>query len=588
MLCHDKWHSTSNLRTMKKFVLLISLIVLLSEFTSGQNMEIEWQQCYGGSENDAAADILISGNYYYILGSTLSDDGDISYLHGGQDGWLIKAYHTGEIIWEKSYGGSNGDHLLRILPAPENTFYLLGSSFSSDGDISNDPYPNSTDFWILKVDSVGNILWDKILGGNILDQLWTGITTDDGGVVAFGWTGSTDGDITTSYGGYDMWMVKINNEGEKEWDFSIGTDGLDFGQAIIQTSEGGFLVGGTSYIGEGGNLTCEPFNYNTEAILVKLDADRNIEWQQCYGGSEHDGATALAEVSDGYVFGGYASSNDGDISGWHGEGDIWIVKVDYFGNIIWQKCLGGSRFEGNAKLTITDDEDIIVSGCTQSIDGDVTGNHTISEYEHDIWIVKLSSEGELIWEQCFGGIWDEQVSFGFIKKDDSNFVIAGQTDYGPSFDVQCTPHGGLYDKDYWVFEIKDTSTNIISTQTTDNATKVYPNPARDYVIFELNPSVISKSTVIPNTGAGTSAGVRNPPERATTVKQGDSSFQPAGQTQGFGMTVVVVNIFGQTITKLPVKAEKTVWDTRDVQNGIYFYSVELEGNLINGKIVIQK
>ncbi|NOX45348.1 MAG: hypothetical protein GXO89_00035, partial [Chlorobi bacterium] len=212
---------------MYRTKIIMMLFALYTGLLYGQNLQIEWQQCYGGSENEAVSDILIHDDYYYILGSTESENGDIGFLHGGQDGWLIKANSAGEIIWEKTYGGSNGDHLLRILPSPDNCFYLLGSSYSSDGDITNDPYPSSTDYWIIKINTSGNILWDRILGGNMLDQMWTGTSTNDGGVVAFGWSNSNDGDISSPYGSNDMWMVKLNSEGDKEWDFSIGTDGQD-------------------------------------------------------------------------------------------------------------------------------------------------------------------------------------------------------------------------------------------------------------------------------------------------------------------------------------------------------------------------
>ena len=460
-----------------KIILSVKIVIIFQIQVSSQSLNIEWQGCYGGTDTEYPEDILALADGYLVAGATKSNNGDIYFNHGATDGWLFKIGNESSIIWEKTYGGSLGDGIFRIFPADENNFYLLCSANSSDGDISFDPYPETADYWILKVNSNGEIIWDKILGGNGDEQMWTGTVTSDGGIIAFGWTTSNDGDVSIYYGGYDMWLVKLNGDGEKECDFSIGTDGFDFGQAIIQTSDGGFLVGGSSAIGNGGNLICTPQSWAAEAILVKLDASLNIEWKQCYGGSDHDGVTALAEISDGYIFGAYVNSNDGEISGWHGDNDIWIVRTDLWGNIIWQNCFGGSLSEFTSKIIVTDDDDILISGSTQSTDGDVTGNHTISEYKYDIWMVKLNSAGELLWEKCFGGIWDEQVNFGFIKKTDSNFVIAGQTDYGPSFDVNCTPHGGLYDKDLWVFEIKDTLTSVQTNVAFELNLKVCPNPA---------------------------------------------------------------------------------------------------------------
>ncbi len=513
---------------------------------------MEWQNCFGGSDDDHAYDIFATQNGYLIAGGTKSNDGNISYNHGATDCWLIKTNNTGDLIWEKTYGGSYGDGVFRIFPADGNSYYLLCSSYSSNGDISNDPYPESTDYWIVKIDSVGNIIWEKIIGGNGDDQLWTGTCTDDGGVVAIGWTASNDGDVTTYFGAYDMWMVKLNSEGAKEWDFTLGTDWFDYGQAIIQTSDGGFLVGGASAIGEGGNLTCEPFNSYAEAILVKLDADRNIEWQQCYGGSEHDGVWELLELVDGYLFVGYGSSGDGDLtgSGWHGEGDIWVVKIDFWGNIIWQKCLGGSSYESALRFFQTLDDGFIIAGRTKSQDGDVIGNHSLSEYDNDIWLVKISSEGDLLWQQCIGGQGDERLDFGIIKKSDSNFVIAGQTDFGPSYDVQCTPHsiGGI--PDFWVFEIKDTTTNIIGQSDNKFGLKVYPIPAKDYVCFEYNLSSVKNESII----------------------------------EIFNIQGIKVKSFILTETK-----GLKVWDTRQINQGMYFYQLNSMGNVLNrGKIFIVK
>jgi hypothetical protein len=510
-----------------------------------QNLQIDWQTCLGGSESDYAMDMLELENGYLILGNTYSNDGDISNNHGVNDLWLVRVDSTGSILWERSYGGSESDGSSRILYAGENNFYILGTAFSSDGDISNDPYPDTPDYWIVKIDSTGAILWDKIVGGNQGEVLFTGSPTIDGGVIAIGHTYSNDGDVSVNYGGADTWMVKISSDGELEWDFTIGTDWIDKGQAVIQTSDGGYLAESSSMLGNGGNITCEPHSSYTEGVLFKLDADRNIEWQRCYGGSDHDGIFGLLEIEDGYVFIGSTSSNDGDVSGWHGGSDAWVVKIDSLGNIIWQNPLGGSRSESGANILQTLNNGFVVIVSTQSNDGNVSGNHSLSEYDTDIWIVKLSSEGELLLQQCIGGAGNESVDFGVVKKSDNNFVIAGQTDWGPSYDVQCTPHGGIGDKDFWVFEIEDTSTNVIGQVVNNNGLKIYPNPAEDYIVFEVNNS------------------------------------------KNYNQNLIITNSFGQQIAVLSTKNEKVVWDTRNILSGIYFYSYITEIVHESGKIVIK-
>ena len=181
---------------MKKLIIILSILISFSNYVFCQNMNIEWQNCFGGSKDDHAVDIIKLEDGFLIAGSTNSNDGNISSNHGGMDIWLIYTDTLGVFLWEKSYGGSMGDGCHRIFQADNNSYYIIGGATSSDGDISNDPYPGNNDYWILKIDSAGNILWEKILGGNWHDQPWTGTTTNDGGILAFGWTGSEDGDIS--------------------------------------------------------------------------------------------------------------------------------------------------------------------------------------------------------------------------------------------------------------------------------------------------------------------------------------------------------------------------------------------------------
>ncbi len=466
-------------------VALILLFTNLCFVVFTQNFQVNWQQCFGGSETDNARDIIEFNNYLYVLGGTTSNDGDISYNHGLGDVWLVKMDSVGNIIWEKTYGGSGGETGHRILFNDENGFYILARTGSDDGDISYNPFPNSTCFWILKIDFDGNIIWEKVVGGNGADEMWTGTIASDGGVIALGYSGSEYGDVSINYGLYDIWMIKLNREGEIEWDFTMGTDSQDYGYAIIQTSDGGYLVGGSSKLTGGGNLDCESQG-QADGVLVKLDADRNIEWQNCYGGSGYDLIWEIIELIDGYIFVGGAGSNDGDISGYHGGGDIWVVRIDIVGNIVWQKCLGGSRSEYANTIYKTDDDGFIIVGSTRSNDGDVNGNSSISEYDYDIWFVKLNSEGELLYQHCFGGEGSEIIQFGVVKQSDTDYVIAGTTNYGPSFDVGCAPYGGILDRDFWVFEIMmDDTTSVITPQVDAGEIKIYPNPATTELWLQL-------------------------------------------------------------------------------------------------------
>jgi len=531
--------------------IFICALYVLPIFIKAQTFNFEWQACYGGSETDLSYDILPVSGGYFIVGWTASSDGNISTNNGLSDGWVVKINTEGGIVWEKNYGGTKGDNIYRIFPAGQEEYYLIGTSNSSDGDISFDPYPTTWDLWLLKINSQGNIIWEEIYGGNGDETVWTGTTTDDGGLVSLVWTGSNDGDVSNHYGLYDAWMIKVNSDGEKQWDFTLGSPGQDVGQAIIQTSDDGFLVGISSILFEGGNITCTPHNTDySEAVLVKLDSDLNIEWDRCYGGSDSEGITTIVEKSDGYVFGGYTYSNDGDVTGNHGKHDIWIVKVDYDGSIIWQKCLGGSESEFMDKISINEDAGYIISGYTKSNNGDVSNNHSNNEYDADIWIVSLAANGEIIWEHCFGGNLNEEIHFGFHYKGENNFVIAGQTDYGPSFDVGCTPYGGNgIDRDFWVFEVKDTTVHVQEQSEQTTTLSTYPNPARNYVCFERKDNQTNRHLLV-------------------------SIFSVSG-------------IPVKELVFYPGESLK-VWDSRKVTAGVYFFRCQgLDGKSAYGKIAIE-
>ncbi|NCA87197.1 MAG: T9SS type A sorting domain-containing protein [Clostridia bacterium] len=532
------------------FLALLFLITCNSAVFS-QSFNIEWQVCYGGSEMDMPRDIIEVTDGYLIAGHTKSTDGDVSSNHGEWDIWLIKIDFAGNIMFEKTYGGSYDEGTYGIYAAHDDTYYIVGLSYSSDGDISHDHYPTSGDFWILKIDGSGNIIWEKIIGGNGHDQPFKGVATSDGGLVAAGWTGSTDGDISINYGAYDMWMVKLNSDGEIEGDFTAGTDFFENGQAIIQTSDGGYLFGGNSTMGEGGNLKCEPHSPAAEAVLIKLDEQLNIEWQNCYGGSDQETILGVIEVDDGYAFVSSSDSNDGDLtgSGWHGKTDIWVVKLDFIGNIQWQKCYGGSGYEGGAHIISLDDNTYTVVGSTRSHDGDISNNHSQVDQFSDIWIFNISDTGELLWERCFGGQGDEYVNNGIVKKSALNYIIAGETNYGPSFDVACMPHGGPGDRDFWVFEVKDTTVNVPEQPPATTGITAYPNPARDYVCFDRK-----------------------------------------GKASSGHLEISIFSASGIPVKELTLHPGETikVWDTRTIRAGVYFYrSLRKDGTAEYGKIVLE-
>ncbi len=516
-----------------------------------QALQIDWQNCFGGDLQDEANDVVFTGDGYMIAARFESPCEDCGPSGIQSDVWIIKTDLEGDLIWEKLIGGSDNEGGYRILASSDGNFYIMAMSASSDGDISYDPYPESSNLWLVKIDSIGNILYERIYGGNCREIIFDACLTSNNGIATFGLSCSNDGEVSNNFGAWDMWLLKLNSEGEKVWDFSFGTVGIDVGYSMISTSDQGFLAGGESYTGTGGNLLCEPFDDGTEAILFKLDSMGNLQWQQCYGGSGTNSVLSMIESSDGYLLGCVGSSNDGDLtgSGYHyginhlGDrtDDVWLIKVDFEGNIIWQKCYGGSGMEGVKRIFTTEDGGYMVFGQTQSFDGDVIGNHDTSPLLDDIWVFKIDANGTLEWQQCIGGVAWERIESGVIKLNESEYVVTGHFWYGPSGDVTCVHQ---QNQDIWLFKITDTTVGITDENEKPDGIKVYPNPANTYVVFEH--PFLSQGTIQ----------IRNP--------------------------------YGQLVAELPAMDEKTVWDTRKIKSGVYFYSLNVSGLSKSGKIVINK
>jgi hypothetical protein len=243
-----------------------------------------------------------------------------------------------------------------------------------------------------------SIQWQKCLGGT-LNEIATSIQqTFDGGYIAAGKTQSNDGDVSGNHGGDDIWVVKIDSSGNIRWQKSLGGSDYEFTSSPIQqTSDGGYIVAGVSESNDG-DVTGHHYDYvnniySDDYWVVKLDTIGNIQWQKCLGGSFSNGACSIQQTSDGgYIVAGASSSNDGDVTGNHGNMDYWLVKLNNSGNIQWQKSLGGLGDDFDVfSVRQTYDKGYIVSGLSESNDGDVSGNHdtsgiNIGWYNPDYWL----------------------------------------------------------------------------------------------------------------------------------------------------------------------------------------------------------
>jgi hypothetical protein len=346
---------------------------------------IQWQKSFGGSQWDAASSIreTVDGGFI-IAGSTSSDNGDVTQNNGSSDVWLIKLDKNGNFLWQKFFGGSAFDESNTIQKTPDGGFIIAVQSESNDGDVTGNHGEN--DFWILKVDAQGNIQWEKCFGGSKDDIPYSILVTDDRGFIIAGSSESNDGDLTGNHGKEDAWIVKLDSLGNIEWQKNLGGSEMDEARDIQETSDGNFIIAGMTQSTDG-DVTKK--NKNADFWIVKLDYQGNIIGQNTFDKEDGDAAFSIQETADGgFIVAGETWSIAWAGTESSGNTDFWVIKVDAQLNLEWQKTLGGRRNDYAQSVLVTSDGGYIIIGASESNDGDVTGNHG----SRDFWLVKLQGE----------------------------------------------------------------------------------------------------------------------------------------------------------------------------------------------------
>ena len=628
----------------------------------GQAPDITWQQCFGTPAEETQLYNIIKEEKTYLLAMRVAEnDTMITNYHGGADAWIVKTDITGNILWEKCYGGSLGEHINKIIPTDDNNYYLFGSSMSYDGDVLNSG-PHG--YWVVKIDTLGNILWENSYGNDRCDDR-DAILMPDGGLLMMGRIMEAGGDVSTYYGVNDLWLCKIDSTGTLEWEKTIGNEGLENATKIKLTEQNTLLMTG-GFTQSGGMITCDHHGTNYEDVwILELDLEGNILQQFSFGGNYDDLGLDIITTNEGYVLIAATNSNDGDVIGLHGEPgnfaayDIWISKVDYTGNLLWQRCLGGYGDEIPYYLTQTGDGGYIIIGLTNSDDGDVSGIHDDPPYyDRDIWMVKLSSEGELEWQHCYGTYYRESLSrHAILKLSDDNFVIGVQTDAGVGGDKTCFrdyPSGTPWPRMAWLFNLKDCShyqptppqgpTGPDTLCHTNDSTSVYtlapaagawgytwqlqPEEAGTLAQDSLTAAItwntayqgevqISASSYndcgqsafseVKTTFVYTCVGVEeyaangfglrvypNPAKEWVIFDISGTTPSPLGSpgwlSGGLGSnptTITIYNHTGQLVEKLELNAARTQWNIGSLPCGLYFYHAEQDGKTVVGKLVLR-
>ena len=356
---------------------------------------------------------------------------------------------TGQLDFISIYGGSRNESGQSVISTVDGGFVVLGYTQSQDGDIT-DKLNESYDYWILKFNANNNLQWTKTLGGTEDDRGSTIIQTQDGGYAVVGYSTSNDEDVTTNAGSLDYWVSKLDASGNITWQKSFGYTGADSGTSIIQTNDGGYIVTGVLDVsasgGQGNTKNLQAAHAGGDYWSIKLDASGTIEWSKYFGGSFTDTPFDIIQTEDnGYIMVGSSDSDDVDISGNKGSYDYWVVKVSNSGETLWEKSFGGTEIDEARAIVPSGDGNYIIAGDTRSSDTDVSSNNGAA----DLWLVKMSPSGDIIWEQTYGGTGFD-VARDIKSTQDNGFLISGSS---RSADGDLTENQGQ--NDAWVIKVNN-------------------------------------------------------------------------------------------------------------------------------------
>lgn len=328
---------------------------------SGGN--IVWQKTYGGTTQDRAYSVIQTQDGGYVVGgTTMSRNGDVSGHHGGDDAWVLKLDSLGNIIWKRCIGGSGSETLSRIIALPSGNVMILGTTSSDDGDlkgINTVGFWGESNIWLMETDPKGNILWQKTYGGRGYDAGYDMIRMSDGGFTLCG-TEARPGSM------YDMWVCRTDAAGNILWEKVFGYGDYDRAYALTATGENDILVAGYTLSKEFPGFSGGP----SDAVIARLDGTTgDLVWHKAIGGNGSDWITGITYHNGLYILAGTSNSNDGAVSHPIGNWDVWLVAIDDKGNIHWDKNFGGRAEEGNPhKISIinTSDNGLVVASMSGS------------------------------------------------------------------------------------------------------------------------------------------------------------------------------------------------------------------------------
>lgn len=452
--------------------------ILFLTITAGMHAQnnFAWEKAYRGTATDQLTGLTPTSDGGFIAtGTSYSDTGldktganrDINMV--SSDYWIVKCDAQGNVQWEKTYGGTYQDWTAIAREHPQGGYIIAGSSMSDPGGEKTDTVRGTggwADYWIVRTDAQGNVLWDKTLGGARMDVATDVIVTSDMGFLVGGYSRSqADGEKTqnnhdATSATADYWIVKLDVNGSVQWDKRFGGQANETLNNLVQTNDGGYIISGTSASGVSGERSQPNWDMSLSTYdywIVKTDATGNIAWEKRYGGTDEEYMVRTVEVQSApntyhyFLCGATRSDTGGDKTKpcigpytWCNDSDFWVIKIGETGNMIWDNVYGGTDVDRElTSAMLTSTGRLLIGGSSRSnIGGTKTQNNAATE---NSWVIELDTAGNQLWDKTLmtqapvGNGYAIELNGGcYVMGNDNNAAVGGD---------RITP---AVQQDYWV------------------------------------------------------------------------------------------------------------------------------------------
>ena len=416
----------------------IASTLIICQFFTLIGQPAIYEKIYDAQSDQSAREIIeVSSGGYLIaaMNEKTSIDTDV---------YILRTNVLGDTIWTKSFGGNLSEYPNMVLETNGGNFLIVGYTYSFGS--------GNKDIWLIKIDLNGNLIWTKTYGGSGDDEGKDIIKTSDGNYILTGRSNSSGNQY------YDALLIKIDSDGNILWQNNYGGNQYETSRSVWQCQDGGFLITGQ---------TLSFGTVNGDVYLVKTDSVGNFLWSKTYGGNFIDDGNVVIENNDGTIMIAAETNSFGA-----GNMDVWIIKTDSIGNMIWNQTYGGTAKDVSKTMRKTTDGNYLIGAISRSF----------GWLNPEMWILKINGNGLVAWTRRFGS-WDHEHCHSARETSNGDFISVGHTrSYGPNVKIMLVKFDQITTDQTYV--------NNISKEI-----KLYPNPGTENITLEFPEHLETKLTV---------------------------------------------------------------------------------------------